>query len=49
MLCINLLDKIGQTPSKVDSDEDPQKNHTIPADVLPNDSEDLLYNVYIDF
>ena len=31
-----------ETRSKLDSNQSPQKHHTIPADVLPNASEDLL-------
>ena len=45
MLWINVLDKDGKTPPKVDSNEyPPKKHHTIPADILPSDSEDLLKN-----
>ena len=43
--CTNLQDKNEETPPKLDSDQDPQKHHTIPADVLPNASEDLFYSL----
>ena len=38
----NLQNKNGQTPPELDSDQDPQKHHTLPADVLPSASEDLF-------
>ena len=39
-----LQTKNEQTPQELDSDNDPppKKKKTLPADVLPNDSEDLL-------
>ena len=40
----NLQNKNGQTPPGLDSDQgSPQKHHTLPADVLPNASEDLCH------
>ena len=37
-----LQNKNEQTPQELDSDNDPPKKKTLPADVLPNDSEDLF-------
>ena len=48
ILCTKLQDNIVHTPPKLDSNQNtPKKHHTIPADVLPNASEDLLIQTFL--